>query len=512
MITITRDQARQLRAVLRRGFGRAPQGNFSGALLAGAPSGITARAWNDSLAVEFRIDGAAGDGQALVPLDMLESCQARSQEPVKLDWSERGGLSVLWTDRGVAQLAVRPTGKLPTPPEFLGAKAETTQCGAGLWQALGEAVATAADESARFALHAIQLRGLIGQVVATDGRQVLVQGGFRFPWPDSVLIPAARLFTGREITPTNEITVGIVGDWVSFAAGRWTVWLKRITDRKYPDVRAVIPALNACPSRLSVSDGDAAFLIDTLPALPVDNPVNSPVTLDLNGRALVRARASADGPVTQLNLAGSHLTGSPLTIHTNRDYLLRALRLGFRQLAFQSPQAPVVCSDDARQETGARQYVWAVLSPEDAIPATEPMQELVAPEVGPSHKTNASTRISQRSPVTLRKTRSTATRAASPAPTTPSATDPLADATPCVASPSSGRESVPDSPAQAAARPSRTSRRSAALDHALDVRSLLRETLVQMDGLVGTLRQQRKQSQLVRSTLKSLRQLERVAG
>ena len=72
--------------------------------------------------------------------------------------------------------------------------------------------------------------------------------------------------------------------------------------------------------------------------------------------------------------------------------------------------------------------------------------------------------------------------------------------------------SVPKTQSATADKPSRTPKRSATLDHALHVRSLLRETLVQIDGLIGTLRQQRKQSQLVRNTLKNLRQLERVAG
>ncbi len=372
MITITRDQARQFRAVVRRGFGRAPQGNFSGALLAATSTGVTARAWNDSLAVEYRLPDASGDGQALVPPDVLDSCQARSNDPVTFDWSERSGLTAQWTDKGIAQLAARPAGKLPKLPPFFGAAAETIRCSANLWRALGEAAATSADESARFALNTVQLRGLIGQVVATDGRQVLVQGGFQFPWPDSVLIPASRLFAGREIVPEVEVAVGVVGDWVSFGTGQWTVWLKQIAGRKYPDVRSVIPATDTCPSRLNVAETDAAFLIGTLPSLPVDNEMNSPITLDLNGQALVRARASTDGPVTQLKLASSHLTGQPLTINTNRDYLLRALRLGFRQFAFQSPHAPVVCSEELRH------YVWAVLSPEDAIEAGDVAQELSA--------------------------------------------------------------------------------------------------------------------------------------
>lgn len=340
--------------------------------------------------------------------------------------------------------------------------------------------------------------------MATDGRQVLVQGGFRFPWPDSVLIPASRLFACRELAPVVEFTVGVAGEWVFFDTGAWTVWLKRITDRKYPDVRSVIPATDTCPSRLNVAETDAAFLVDTLRSLPIDNEMNSPITLDLNGRALVRARPTTDTPVTQLNLSSSLLTGLPIRISTNRDYLLRALRLGFRQFAFQSPNTPVVCSEDLRH------YVWAVLSPEDAIEAGDVAQELKAPADGPSALATTKNPNQQRSTVKPRQTRKAA---ATPTVAEPSTVESSIDTNSpgAVSKPTSDSASV-EKPQAVAAKSGRTPKRSATLDHALHVRSLLRETLVQMDGLISTLRQQRKQSQLVRTTLKSLRQLERVAG
>ena len=56
---------------------------------------------------------------------------------------------------------------------------------------------TAARESTRYGLSLVQLRGRAGEVVATDGRCLLVQGGFPLPWPEDVLVPRVAAFGMR---------------------------------------------------------------------------------------------------------------------------------------------------------------------------------------------------------------------------------------------------------------------------------------------------------------------------
>jgi hypothetical protein len=61
------------------------------------------------------------------------------------------------------------------------------------------AMGSTAREGARFALHRVLLSGKKGQVVATDGLQLLIEGGFTFPWKNDLLIPrmAVRLDTDK---------------------------------------------------------------------------------------------------------------------------------------------------------------------------------------------------------------------------------------------------------------------------------------------------------------------------
>jgi hypothetical protein len=58
----------------------------------------------------------------------------------------------------------------------------------------------------------------------------------------------------------------------------------------------------------------------------------APVTLDLNGQAVVRAKAEGQEQVTEVVLCQSEVHGPPVRFATNRDNLGRALALGFCEL------------------------------------------------------------------------------------------------------------------------------------------------------------------------------------
>src|SRR5205823_4870632 len=101
---------------------------------------------------------------------------------------------------------------------------------------------------------------------------------------------------------------------VVLQAGAWTFWLAVQVDARFPRIEQVIPGPSAVTTRLRLDGGDAA---------------NEPVTVDLNGQVAVRARASDHGPVTELVLARSGYTGTPVRVSTNRGFLARAVKLGF---------------------------------------------------------------------------------------------------------------------------------------------------------------------------------------
>src|SRR5207253_462226 len=92
----------------------------------------------------------------------------------------------------------------------------------GLLAALGHAASTTAREGTRYALHRLQLRGCRGEVVATDSKQLLVQGGFAFPWTDDVLVAVAGVFAAPELPCDAPVAVGRTATHVWVMVGPWS--------------------------------------------------------------------------------------------------------------------------------------------------------------------------------------------------------------------------------------------------------------------------------------------------
>ena len=106
-----------------------------------------------------------------------------------------------------------PKKLIKNPPELL--------------RALHDAGETTSPDSTRFSLGHLQLRGTSGTIAATDGRQLLVQSGFRFPWKEDVLIPRAKVFGSAELPQDQPVTIGKADDWVVVRVGPWTFFFLR---------------------------------------------------------------------------------------------------------------------------------------------------------------------------------------------------------------------------------------------------------------------------------------------
>ena len=125
------------------------------------------------------------------------------------------------------------------------------------------------------------------------------------------------------------------------------------------------PTPDAATARLRLDPADASFLTDTLGRLPGSEIHNEPVTVDLNGRVAVRARGSEPDTTTELILSRSSYGGEPVRFQTNRDFLARAIRLGFREIEIVDAGSPIVCRADDRA------YAWQPLDAESALAPTE---------------------------------------------------------------------------------------------------------------------------------------------
>jgi hypothetical protein len=298
------------------------------------------------------------------------------------------------------------------------------------------------------ALCRILLRAGDGAVVASDGRQLLVQFGFPFPWKDDVLIPALPAFASRQLSGEPDVRVGRQGERLLLEAGPWLWQLPAEAARGYPDVNGAIPPVQGKATRLRLDSGDVVLLLEALPALPGRDQEYAPVTLALGAAAIVRA---GEGASQEVRLARSRVLGPALEVAMDRRYLLRALRLGFRELVVVSAGRPLVCRD------GRRAYVWMPLD----VPRAGGREQ--APRVTPD--------------------------------------SPESERTPPMPTHDDRNGRAPPQGGEADA-----------LAEAEALRLQLQEALARTSRLIAALRQQRRQGRAVQAAVASLRKLEQLGG
>ncbi|NLX95218.1 MAG: hypothetical protein GXY83_03485 [Rhodopirellula sp.] len=474
MITITRSLARQLRAVFRRAsIGKAYRGYRQQVLFLTAGDTLRIRGLSHNAAIEYQTAHQGDPIESLVSLDLLAACEGSRPDPVQLDFTVPDKVTASWSDKQVPVVldfaASTPDDTLPPFPPLPETFASNDS---GLWTALREAAATTDQQPHRFALSCVQLCGSEGKIVATDGQQALVQSGFAFPWSDDLLVPASDVFGCRELPGEQPIEVGKTEDWVTFMSGPWTISLKLEKESRFPDVSRHIGDPAAATSHLRIAGSDGDFLTDALPRLPCNDETNNPITLDLNGQVLIRGKGTDQSRATELALSNSRLEGDAVTVNSNREYLLRALRLGFRDVHFYGREQPVLCED------GRRQLVWALLSPDSPIPSSPDLIRIA------SIQRQADDAGGHPQP---RRSKTTVSE-------------------PTTQSPPTGEKpamKVKRLTAHAKATP---------IEQAITFRDSLRTAVVNANELIRNLKRQKREARLVQSTLASLKQLQKAGA
>ena len=436
---------------------------------------MRARASSGDAAVECHLPGDHPIEQIAAPSEFLSDCEGRKDDPVTLELRGDRQIIVQWRDGSVPQMVQYDDAEPVDSARFPRLPEELAENAPAILAALRDAAETTEPAAFRYATNCIQLRGTSGQLAATDGRQLLIQSGFRFPWDEDLLVLRNRVFGCKELPHNKPVRIGKTDTRLALSTGPWKIFLALNQEGRFPDVDHHIPPAESAVARFEVCPADAEFLAKSLPRLPGDDEYNLPVTVDLNGQVGVRARAAGQRQPTELVLSGSTSSGEPISINTNRKFLLRAVRLGLGEVLVFGNRAPVLCQDDRRK------YVWALLNPESAVrPSPDAIRIQSSQGQGPAER-----------PIPKSRRR----KASMPT--------------------SSAPENVP-------ARPKRRARTSASgtapqqetaglIEQAEAVRASLRDALSRVDQLVRRLKQHRKEGRIMHSALAalaSLRQLQ----
>jgi len=471
VLTISRALARQVRAVFKRTFSGPPRSAVWVRLLAAA-DGLRIQAPTEQVAIEFHLTGAFEPGEWLVPLELLAACEGKSSDPVQLATDAAGHVVAEWLENGIPQryAAAQPPENLAGfPPRPVASVSNSPE----LLSALVEAGKTTDAQSSRFALDCLSLRGESGNIVATDGRQLLAQSGWQFPWSGDVLVRANRVFSSPELPKDQPVQVGQVDDWVTFAIGGWSIYLRTPEDARFPKVDDLVRNVEMARSRLTISAGDARFAIDALKRLPVGDDDSKGITLDLNGEVLLRARSAITEPATELHLVNSQLTGESVRLVSAREFLRRALSLGFTEFSLFGSNTTLQAGD------ARRDYIWMPWAEACAVPADVDTRRITSPTA--THSSRKRNARPAAEPIQV---------SAAAAVQTNSVPEPV--------------ETMPETKPM----PSAT---ASPIEQVCDLRDVLSDVLAKTNQLLRSLKLQRKQSRRVETTLQSLKQLQQVA-
>jgi hypothetical protein len=164
--------------------------------------------------------------------------------------------------------------------------------------------------------------------------------------------------------PAESASVSFTTRDLIITVGPWGFALNIDTVGRFPPYEGIIPRPNRTVTRWEINPQDAAFLMQTLPRLPGHVAEGAPITLDLNGHGIVRARGDPGGPVVEAVAEHSAVTGPPLRLVTGRQYLVNALKLGLSDFQFIDANKPLV------SRAANKTYLWMPLAAEGAIAPT----------------------------------------------------------------------------------------------------------------------------------------------
>ncbi len=186
----------------------------------------------------------------------------------------------------------------------------------------------------------MQLRGR-GDIAATDGHHILIQNGFAFPWADNLLVPAKSVLGCKELDTGEPVRVGLAGDWVTFGNGPWLISLKVNRTARFPKIDDCLPQSETAKSHLTIAPTDAEFLQRSLPGLPCHDLQFEPVTLDLNGRVIIRALGDEKARPSELVAEQLAACGEPIRLNSNGRSRPEPTAWGFAKFISTRLDAPV---------------------------------------------------------------------------------------------------------------------------------------------------------------------------
>ena len=190
------------------------------------------------------------------------------------------------------------------------------------------------------------------------------------------------------------------------------------------------------------------------------------MTIDLNGAVVIRAQSVENQSPTELLLSGSTMSGEAMRFNSNRHYLGRALKMGFREVSLYGPEAPAICHE------GTRHYIWALLGKEGTLKPSDNAIRISSQEE--ANQQGNTTPLKTRNPTSMSQS----------------------------TTPQNGKAKSNGSPADESIGV------DAVIENAEALKVSLRDSLAKTSALIASLRRHKRANKSVQTALASLRQLQ----
>ena len=206
--------------------------------------------------------------------------------------------------------------------------------------------------------------------VATDGRHLFASNSLHLALPSSVLLPDHRFLSWSGFVKDGQWKLAVQppakdkGGYLRLESRRWTFVTKQI-EGTYPNWRNITEDVRQFSGSIEVGEQAAEAISRIVPRLPGDDTPNHTVGLYcVSGRLYLRGSNKDQERATEVEVPGVTVSGDPATVYLNRQYLLKAIGFGLRQIGVQEPLKPLRFSDG-----GSRQMIVMPVRVDANVPA-----------------------------------------------------------------------------------------------------------------------------------------------
>ena len=330
----------------------------------------------DGRGVNLHIAGDRPPQDLTLPFELLSDAGAAKNGDVQLADADGGDAVVAnWDDRGVPRSA---RGALDKKERDRAAKFDPPAVedwhdpGEHFGDLLRAACEVTDADSGRYALGCVRLDPHKSRIVATDSHHLLIGRGFSFPLDEPVLLPAPHALSAAPLRK-EDIRVafaagGAQAGVLALRSGDWTIWCPEVKDARFPELDRVVPSTEG-KATVSLSESDAAFLLDRLPSLPGSGDERKPVTLEIKNETLLIRAAEEGGTPVELATGASTARGEAVCVG-DRRFLTRSLSSGCTRIVLNGAEEPVRCDAAGPNDAGSVTVVFATLAG-DPVPAKD---------------------------------------------------------------------------------------------------------------------------------------------